>query len=182
MYLYDECGLDNVFLKNGFRKEVIDGDEVVFIRDVDALHEAIGRAIASKPEILSKAEVRFLRKELDLSQKDLGTLLGVTDQTIALWENEKRKTEIGKSDSTMLKIVYLQALEESPDAIKMLEESKRITDLSYAILNLERRGKQGWKPAKAAPKKTAQRAPGKKRVAGSGRQIEMPGSGFEKKT
>jgi len=150
-YHYEECGLDNVRLINGYQIKEIDGREVLFIQQVEQLHRVIGRAVARSSDVLGKAEIRFLRKELDLSQKDLGELLGVTDQTIALWENEKRVTNISKGMSALLKIVYLQSLDEEPNVLELLDATRKLTDLKTALLNLELRG-SNWKPAKSAVK------------------------------
>jgi transcriptional regulator with XRE-family HTH domain len=39
---------------------------------------------------MTSAEFRFLRKQMGLTQKELGERLGVEDQTIANYEKEKQ--------------------------------------------------------------------------------------------
>ena len=87
MYQYQESGLDNVWLVNGY--SVIDDPdygECVSISDTLGLHKAIAHnLIFNKPRLIG-AEFRFLRKELDLSQKALSDLFGNEEQAVARWE------------------------------------------------------------------------------------------------
>jgi transcriptional regulator with XRE-family HTH domain len=68
------------------------------------LHRAIGEALAKKAWITG-VELRFLRKEMDLSQSALGRLLGTTDQAVAKWEKTGR---VPKTADRMIRLVYLE--------------------------------------------------------------------------
>ena len=103
-YRYTESGLTNVWLANGFTIRKTKYGEGVSIRDVDGLHRALARALANKPR-LTGTEVRFLRKEMGLSQRGLGELLGVTDQAVALWE---RKGRLPKTADRLLRLIYVE--------------------------------------------------------------------------
>ena len=83
MYHYTECGLPNVYLKNGFTIEHIDGEDYTSIDDMNNLHVAIAQTIADSHTPLCPAEFKFLRIELNLSQKMPGHRFGVSEQTIA---------------------------------------------------------------------------------------------------
>lgn len=85
-YQYLGSGLDNVWLMNGYRLVADTYGDGVEITDLHGLHRAIGAALANKLAPLTGAELRFLRIEMDLSQKRLGALLGREAQTVALWE------------------------------------------------------------------------------------------------
>ncbi|HEY0297205.1 MAG TPA: helix-turn-helix domain-containing protein [Bordetella sp.] len=122
MYHYTECGLDNVWLVNGYQIEEIDGEEYFSIEDADELHRAIGRSLAEKPS-LTGAEVRFLRKELGMSQRVLALLLGTTEQTMSLWE---RGSSVPESESRLLKVLYLEKVDGNVSVNALLE---RIIDL-----------------------------------------------------
>ena len=89
MYHYTECGLQKVWLENGYKLHKTPHGKGVSILDVAGLHHMIGRSIALRPR-LTGAELRFLRKELDLSQRNLATLLGVSEQIVSLWERQGR--------------------------------------------------------------------------------------------
>lgn len=89
-YHYTECGLENVYLVSGYDSE--DDAELgtmVYVRDADKLHCAIGEWLVRNKKVLSGNELRFLRKEMNLTQAELGSLLGMTDQAVARWEKEK---------------------------------------------------------------------------------------------
>jgi putative transcriptional regulator len=86
MYHFTESGLDNIYLKNGFKVINTPEGEAVSIKDIDNLHNAIAQSIIHKDEPLLGKEFRLLRIEMDLSQKALGQLMEKSDQTIAIWE------------------------------------------------------------------------------------------------
>lgn len=91
MYHYQTCGLDDVYLANGYEVTSYGGERAVSIHDLSGLHRAIANTLVCKPERLSGKEIRFLRIEMELSQAGLGVTLGVSDQTIAKWEKEQAK-------------------------------------------------------------------------------------------
>ncbi len=122
MYHYTECGLNNVWLTNGFNRCNVDGEIAVAISDADRLHEVIGRALASKP-YLTGAELRFLRKEIGLSQKRLADLLGSTEQTVSLWE---RRGHIPKGYDRLVRLLFLEKLDGN---IKIQEIINRLIEL-----------------------------------------------------
>jgi DNA-binding transcriptional regulator YiaG len=85
-YQYRACGLDNIYLLNGFTIAHFDGEEAVAVQDVDGLHRAIGRHIVMHRKGLAPKEVRFLRKTLDLTQAELAQRMGYDSQSVARWE------------------------------------------------------------------------------------------------
>lgn len=103
-YHYTESGLRNVWLANGFELRQTRYGEGVAIHDVFGLHQAIGKALARKAA-LTGAELRFLRKEMNLSQAGLGALLGVTDQAVAKWE---KSSKVPKTADRMIRLIYLE--------------------------------------------------------------------------
>ena len=69
MYHYTESGLSNVYLKNGVTVEVVDGEEYTSIDDMNGLHSAIAQTIVNTNKPLAHDEFKFLRVELNVSQK-----------------------------------------------------------------------------------------------------------------
>jgi DNA-binding transcriptional regulator YiaG len=78
-YHYTQCGLNNVYLQNGYDLLETPYGSGVAIHDVDGLHKAIAMALVDKHAPLTGGEFRFIRIELNLSQKALGEYLGKTD-------------------------------------------------------------------------------------------------------
>jgi len=53
MYHYKACGLDNVYLKNGYEEKNTPSGKSIAIHDIDGLHKAIGKGIANKEAALT---------------------------------------------------------------------------------------------------------------------------------
>ena len=110
MYHYRECGLHNIYLKNGFVIEYVDGEEYSSIVDINNLHKAIAQTLTDKHSSLSNLEFKFLRIELNLSQKVLGQRFGVSEQTIARYE--KGQSNIPRTTDAALRILYLEGIKK----------------------------------------------------------------------
>ncbi|MBK6279263.1 MAG: hypothetical protein IPF57_14575 [Gammaproteobacteria bacterium] len=95
MYHYTMCGLPNVWLENGFQVHRSKAyGESVSIHDVKGLHRAIGLDIARVPRALHRDEIRFLRIELDMSQRALADVLGVKEITVRKWKRPTRRLAV----------------------------------------------------------------------------------------
>lgn len=110
MYHYVESGLSNVYLKNGYMVDCTDGDEFVSIGDMDGLHRALGKSIVNKGKPLSHEEFKFLRIELNLSQRMLGHRFGVSEQTIARYE--KGQSDIPRTTDAALRSLYTESIDQ----------------------------------------------------------------------
>lgn len=102
---YRDCGLDNIYLQNGFSKLCEDGEEHVAVTDIDGLHEAIGLHIVLARKAPSGNELRFLRNEMGYSQAGLADTLDVSDQSIARWE--KSQSDINGPAMFALRVLYV---------------------------------------------------------------------------
>lgn len=91
MYQYKESGLRNVYLRNGFKLHSTPYGSGVSIEDVSGLHKALSLSLVLKPSRLTGPEIRFLRKEMEMSQQSLASCLGANVQTFASWEKSKAK-------------------------------------------------------------------------------------------
>ena len=69
-YHYKECGLNNVYLMNGFSVEETDGEEYVSIENVDGLWKAIGLMLVTKRKTFSPAEIRYLRHQIGMTKQN----------------------------------------------------------------------------------------------------------------
>jgi DNA-binding transcriptional regulator YiaG len=102
---YTACGLDDVYLLNGFVRHSTPYGEGVSISHLDALHDAIALYLVTTRKALSPKEIRFLRKHMDMTQDDLGEQIGVTGQTVARYE--KGESEIQGPADLAIRMVYV---------------------------------------------------------------------------
>jgi putative transcriptional regulator len=109
MYHYQECGLGNVYLTNGYREVETPYGSAISIEDVYGLHKAIARGLANTKPTLSGAEVRFIRKFLELTQARLADLLGVEEQSVRRWEGLE---ELPKQADRSVRLVFRDMLHD----------------------------------------------------------------------
>lgn len=112
-YRYRACGLDGMFLLNGYVIEEHDGEVHVAISDIDGLHKAIGRHLVTHRKTLSPKEVRFLRNTLDLTQAELAARLGNTSQSVARWE--KGECQMPGAAEKLLRAIFLVSVMTSAE-------------------------------------------------------------------
>src|SRR5438552_4121364 len=82
-YHYIASGLDNVFLTSGVSINETPYGTMVSIENLNGLHRAIGLHIVEKEEPLTGPEFKFLRKQMNRTQRDIATVMKISDQTIA---------------------------------------------------------------------------------------------------
>lgn len=111
MHHYKTCGLDNVFLINGYDSLETSEGEAISIHNIDDLHRVIADSIIKSTRPFTGKEYRFLRIELDMSQKTIGQFMGKTDQSIAKWE----KDELGvpKLADASIRQLYAESMGEN---------------------------------------------------------------------
>ena len=143
-YHYTECGLRNISLMNGYEIFETNQGTTVSINDIDGLHKAIGLRLVFSKKDLSGEEIRFLRHELLMSQNGLASLLGVSEQTVRRWENDK--ICIPKSSEFLLRLLYREKTTNLHGKIATL--LKDITNLEDQINEKEMLFEdtmKGWK-------------------------------------
>jgi DNA-binding transcriptional regulator YiaG len=118
---YTACGLDDVYLMNGFTRETVDGEEFISIEDMDGLWKAIGLYLVATRKVLAPKEIKFLREHMDLTQAQLGAWLRVSDQTVARWEKGETTPIPGPAD-VALRVFFLASECAQPEGMKMLEK------------------------------------------------------------
>lgn len=133
LFHYKDCGLDDIWLSGGVDRIDTPYGPATSIHNIDELHQAIGLSIARSLEMNAK-EFRFLRVELDLSQRALAQLLRTKEQNIHRWETEK--CEIPGTAQVALAGYYLETLDPNSRSKELLEE---LADLDATISGLEKR-------------------------------------------
>jgi putative transcriptional regulator len=148
MYHYTESGLDNVYLTNGYHHHKTVYGEGVSIENTEGLHKAIGRWLVSQPSPLTGAELRFLRLEIETTQRDLASFLGTTEQTLRLWEKHRKKALPGPADR-LLRALYCE-YSGGDDSIRGMVERLAQLDQMERVDGRFRETQRGWKPVRAA--------------------------------
>lgn len=101
---YEETGLPNIYLANGFRWVDTKHGRALAIANVEGLHKAIGMDIVRSMKNLTPEAFRFLRNSMLMSQSTLGGMLGVTKLTVLRWENGQ--TEIPRPADLALRQMF----------------------------------------------------------------------------
>lgn len=141
MYHYTESGLQNIWLKDGYKTVKTPYGKGVAIEDVAGLHRVIAKSIAQRPQ-LTGAELRFLRKEMGLSQRALGDLIGTSEQNISLWE---RRGHIPRASDRLIKLIYLEQATGNVKIRELIDRHNELDSKSQNRLEFEK-GRQ-WKEA-----------------------------------
>ena len=144
MYHYQECGLRNVWLVNGYDMHTTPYGDGVSIHDIEGLHRAIARGLVNKAAKLTGSELRFLRKQMGLSQAKLALILGNEDQTVALWEKRGTQPKIADRFVRALYREFVEGNAHIRDMIDLLVDADR--EEREERMNFVQ-GSQGWKVA-----------------------------------
>jgi DNA-binding transcriptional regulator YiaG len=117
----------------------------VAIQDLAGLHQAIGLYVVDHKPLLSGAEIRFLRKELDFSQQALSDWLGVSEPTIRNWEAERQPITVAAD--RMLRLFYREHVKGNVMIRQLVDQINRLerqqAPESLALENTL----EGWKVA-----------------------------------
>jgi putative transcriptional regulator len=123
-YRYRACGLDDVYLLNGYELVETSYGKGVQIESIEALHKVIATHLVMTPKSLSSKDFRFLRKQLNLTQKELADLMKVDVQTVARYE--KAETSIPGPTDFLLRMLCAMELMPREKREEFLEEIKNI--------------------------------------------------------
>lgn len=127
MYHYTDCGLNNVWLENGYNIVDTPYGKGVSIDDADGLHDLLAIDMTKKAGRLTGKEFRFLRTRLCLSQQSFAGMQGLTEQAVSLWE---RTGKVPKPADAMMRMLVLEKL--SGDG-KMSEVIERINTVERLV-------------------------------------------------
>jgi len=100
---YGQCGLPVQLQGIVVHRCPACGEDEVVIPRIDELHRLIARSVIRKPAGLSGAEVRFLRKWLGHSGRDLAAIMGVAPETVSRWESDAQA--IGGTADRLLRLL-----------------------------------------------------------------------------
>ena len=135
-YQYKECGLDYVWLSNGFEYINSPRGRRIQIDDPEGLHKVIADYVVSEIKDLKGPEIRFLRHRMDISQSILARLLNTTEQSIRRWENDK--SPINKSAEALFRILY-QAYASEDHTVPVREVLAELSSLELEISKIDKK-------------------------------------------
>jgi len=148
MYRYIESGLDNVFLEDGYTVHKTKYGKGVSIQNTEGLHRAIGKWVIGQPCPLKGAELRFLRLEMEQTQRDLAAILGTTEQSLRLWEKNRNKALPGPADR-LLRALYADYRFGDGHVRRMLERLAALDQQDRPQVRFHESKRGGWKPRTA---------------------------------
>ena len=123
-YRYRECGLDNVYLVNGFTYQDTPYGPGVSFHNIPGLHAAITRALVCKEDPLKPQEFRFLRNRLKLTQAEFADLIGSTRQNIGRWERGTTNDIPGPAD-LLARLCAGAGIRTKDELAAVLEKAKK---------------------------------------------------------
>lgn len=140
MLHYTACGLDNIWLLNGYEVIETPYGEATMVENERALHDAIAKSLFSQPGLLAGKEFLFLRKEMDMSQQAIADVFGVSEQTI---RNLERKEKLDAIYSHLMKALSQEYFTGSSRILKIIEDAKDKHDRNSTTINFEE-DDTGW--------------------------------------
>jgi DNA-binding transcriptional regulator YiaG len=144
---YTECGLDDVYLHSGYDRVKTPYGEGIAVKCADELHKAIAWYLVTERKVLKGKEIRFLRKQMELTQAELGRRMRLSDQQVARWE--KGESELSGPADTLLRLWYVKHLGAKIDPLALVEELMAHDAPIKERAEFEKTA-EGWKPLKAA--------------------------------
>lgn len=116
---YLGCGLDDIWLASGYEIEEIDGEQAITVKNLDGLLAAIGQSLVKRKKLLTGKEIRFLRRQMDLTQSKLARLVGCDAQQIARYE--KGQNKINGPTDRLIRMLYRSHLNDETSVLDILE-------------------------------------------------------------
>jgi DNA-binding transcriptional regulator YiaG len=118
MIRYPHFAFPNLYLLNGYVETNVDGEIERSYECEEKLEQAIRRIVVRKPERLRGWDLRFLRRGLEISQKEFGKFVDRDEQTVARWE--KSSDVIPAPIDLMIRIRFAEKFEPKLTAADLL--------------------------------------------------------------
>jgi putative transcriptional regulator len=141
MLKYDDGGLRNVWLANGYEVRKTAYGKAVSFHDVHGLTRVICHALTNKSGRLTGAEFRYLRLHLRLSQASLGKLLDVTEQSVALWEKRGRIPLLADKH---LRLIWAWKNDGNETIVRTMERLNDVERLVNQKIIAKESPRKGW--------------------------------------
>lgn len=145
--LYRGCGLEGIYLCNGYAVEEIDGEKFTSIQDIEGLHKVIALNLVEHRKTLTPSEIKFIRVAIDHTQSSLAKALGVSSQTVARWE--KGQVEMPGPADRWLRVMVFMAMMPEDELTKLIKDlSETLDGMDESnVVPLQFRHDDEWKEA-----------------------------------
>ncbi|CAB5162096.1 COG2944 Predicted transcriptional regulator [uncultured Caudovirales phage] len=144
-YHYVDSGLDNVYLENGYTIHQTPYGEGVSIHDTDGLHRMLADWLIDLPRPLNGAELRFLRIQMDMTQRSLSAVMGEDEQALRRWEKARSKPIRGAADR-LVRALYNEYVGGDGTLRSMVERLAELDQVEVAAIHL-REDQNHWQIA-----------------------------------
>lgn len=117
-YRTDALGLPNVTLSDIVEElycRTCDERLGISYPNLDQIVAALALARAQNPQRFTGIEVRFVRKALRWTTRELATRLGVREETVSRWEHDREP--MGPSNEKLLRLMAVELLAESAPGV-----------------------------------------------------------------
>ncbi len=141
-YHYTECGLDNVWLTNGFVIKKTPYGVAVSVEMADQLHAAIAMDLVNKKARLTGKEFRFLRQQLCMSQTNVAKAHGVTEQAVSLWE---RTGKVPKANDILMRLCYQGKVNGNAALASIIDRMNDVERLVHQRIVAKTTKAKGWR-------------------------------------
>ncbi len=131
MHHYLECGLSHVYLVNGFP----------WPDTIGSLHTTIGKLLVQKAGAMDGDEIRFLRREMGMTQAVFGEKLDAFREAVCRWERGRDRIKPDKDVS--LRKLYLEFV-GCPCSIELLSRVMSVNDQDDGVIIMERHHHQWY--------------------------------------
>lgn len=140
MYHYKMCGLDNVWLENGYTAKETRYGKGVSVANADQLHALLATVVAKKEGRLTGKELKFLRNFLCLSQRRVGEMLGCSEQSVSLWE---RNDNVPVAEEALIRSCVLEKVNGNAKVSEMIDRMNTVDRLVHRQI-LARSTREHW--------------------------------------
>jgi DNA-binding transcriptional regulator YiaG len=126
VYHYTECGLDNVWLENGYTVKKTAYGKATSVDDAIGLQQVLTLELTQKKGRVTGKELRFMRTALGMSQEGLGKCVGATEQSVSLWERTGKVPQYADSILRLLVSEKLNGNSKVTEVIERINTVERI--------------------------------------------------------
>ncbi|MDR3414198.1 MAG: hypothetical protein P4L87_25100 [Formivibrio sp.] len=142
LFHYTLCGLDNVWLVNGYTIEQTPYGEAIRIEDSESLDRVIAESLLNGTAPLTGKELRFVRQFIGLSQADLGSFLGKDAQSVARWE---KSGHVEPTAEKLARVLFLSHF-DGDDSVRKMVAFLNMMDRAVNEKLILREESGGWIP------------------------------------